>query len=362
MYIKYKDNGNEYLVDIMIEKNIIGIDSEKAKERVPKIVAFLIIIVQGYPVVAPKILTKSNFCTPSLMDGRDLLKDICPSWTSKNGIKPILEGILPFLSRVINAKGYKFYGTFHLGAIYNLKNFDNMIVGKFISCFIYSLYNQSHFIAILKKMIIFYLFFNSLFIKSLNTKADYELILTEDCFLLLEKLENGNGKIVFWSSLFAITDLQLNKCNKITSINFYDEESNFEFQLKLKVDNILLFRDSLVKKMRALKVKLESQKLIKGQKLVNKRLTEKEIKAMKINDIEKNTNDLKERISKGEITDYTVNTFTTLCGKAIEYYSMLGNDKYMQYVEMMKNVLNMEKVNKLTIDDEKEIKENAENP
>ena len=41
---------------------------------------------------------------------------------------------------------------------------------------------------------------------------------------------------------------------------------------------------------------------------------------------------------------------------------MLGNDKYMQYVEMMKNVLNMEKVNKLTIDDEKEIKENAENP
>ena len=41
---------------------------------------------------------------------------------------------------------------------------------------------------------------------------------------------------------------------------------------------------------------------------------------------------------------------------------MIGDDKYMQYVEMMKNVLNMEKVNKLTIDDEKEIKENAEKP
>ena len=85
------------------------------------------------------------------------------------------------------------------------------------------------------------------------------MILTEDCFLLLEKLENGDGKIVFWSTLFAITDLQLNKCKKITSINFYDEDNNSEFQLKLKVDNILLFRDSLVKKMRALKVKLESQ-------------------------------------------------------------------------------------------------------
>ena len=79
---------------------------------------------------------------------------------------------------------------------------------------------------------------------------------------------------------------------------------------------------------------------------------------MKINDIEKNTKDLKERIIKGEITDYTVNTFTTLCGKAIEHFSMIGNDKYMEYVDMMKNILQMEKVNKLTIDNENEIKEN----
>ncbi len=201
----------------------------------------------------------------------------------------------------------------------------------------------------------------TLFIKSLNTNANYVLILTEDCFLLLEKLDSGNGKIVFWSSLFAITDLQLNKLNKIVSINFYDEESNSEYQLKIKVDNILLFRDSLVKKMRSLKVKVESQKLIKGQQKL-KRLTEKEIKAMKINDIEKNVNELKDRIIKGEITDYTVNTFTTLCGKAIEHFSMIGNTKYEDYVKMMREVLQMEKVNKLTIDDEKEIKENANKP
>ena len=201
----------------------------------------------------------------------------------------------------------------------------------------------------------------SLFIKSLNINANYVLILTEDCFLLLEKLDSGNGKIVFWSSLFAITDLQLHKLNKIVSINFYDEESNSEYQLKIKVDNILLFRDSLVKKMRSLKVKVESQKLIKGQQKL-KRLTEKEIKAMKINDIEKNVNELKDRIIKGEITDYTVNTFTTLCGKAIEHFSMIGNTKYEDYVKMMREVLQMEKVNKLTIDDEKEIKENANKP
>ena len=124
----------------MIDKNLIGIDSEKAKERVPETVGFLIIIVQGYPTVPPKILTKSNFCTPSLMDGRDLLKDICPTWNSKSGLKPLLDGMLPFLGKVINAKGYKFYGTFHLGAIYNLKNFENMIVSKLINTNLYFRY------------------------------------------------------------------------------------------------------------------------------------------------------------------------------------------------------------------------------
>ena len=113
----------EYHIDIMVEKNIIGIDSEKAKERVPKIVVLLIVILPGYPNIPPQVLTKSNFCIPSLMDGRDLLKDICPSWNSKGGFKQILEGFLPFLKKVINAKGHKFYGMFHVGATYNLKNF-----------------------------------------------------------------------------------------------------------------------------------------------------------------------------------------------------------------------------------------------
>ena len=198
----------------------------------------------------------------------------------------------------------------------------------------------------------------NMLIKSLNTKLNYELILTEDCFLLFEKLDSGNGKIVFWSSLFSMTDLQLNKLKKITTINFYDDDTNSEFQIKLKVDNILLFRDSLVKKMRALKVKVSSQKLIKGQTL--NRLSEKEIRSMKINDIEKNAKELKERINKGEINDYTVNTFTTLCGKAIEHFSSIGNEKYMEYIEMMKNVLKLEGVDKLTKDNENEIKEFSE--
>ena len=196
------------------------------------------------------------------------------------------------------------------------------------------------------------------FIKSLNLKSNYVLILTEDSFLLFEKLDSGNGKIVFWSSLFAITDLQLNKSKKITTINFFDDEKNAEYQLKLRIDNILLFRDSLVKKMRSLKVKVNSQKLIKGQHL--NRLTEKEIRDMEIKDIEKNTKELKERIDKGEINDYTVNTFTRLCGRAIEIFSSNNDQHFTEYMDMMKTVLNLEGVDKLIKDNEKEIKENSE--
>ena len=196
------------------------------------------------------------------------------------------------------------------------------------------------------------------FIKSLNLKSNYVLILTEDSFLLFEKLDSGNGKIVFWSSLFAITDLQLNKSKKITTINFFDEENNAEYQLKLRIDNILLFRDSLVKKMRSLKVKVNSQKLIKGQHL--NRLTEKEIRNMEIKDIEKNTKELKERIDKGEINDYTVNTFTTLCGRAIEYFSSINDQHFTEYMNMMKAVLSLDGVDKFTKDNEKEINQNSE--
>ena len=150
--------------------------------------------------------------------------------------------------------------------------------------------------------------------------------------------------------------MQINKCNKITTINFYDEESSNEYQIKLKIDNILLFRDLIVKRMRKLKVKVESHKVIKGHPLV-RRLSEKEIKFMKINDIEKHIKELQEKINNGEINDYTVNTFSTLCGKAVEHFSKVGDKKYEQYMNMMKSVFKLEKVDKLTIDNEKESKE-----
>lgn len=104
----------------------------------------------------------------------------------------------------------------------------------------------------------------NLFFKRLRENAYYKLILTEEYFLLLVNLDNDIGKIVFWNSLLVITNLRLDIFKKVISINLYDQEIDSEYQIKLYVHNILLFRDSLVNKMRALKVKVESNKIIKG--------------------------------------------------------------------------------------------------
>jgi len=205
IYIKVKEYETAIYINLFIDKRILDIDISIEKSKIPNMIILLLILNGNYPLEIPKIISKSNFSQPTLMDGRDLLNEICPNWNPKSGLKPILEGFLPFLSKVINAKGYKFYGMFHLGATYNLKNFDNMIVVIF-DCTVEENENKNQFI------------------KSLSTKANYELILTEDCLLLLEIQEKCMGKIAFWSSLFAITYLQLNKLNKLISLYFYDEK------------------------------------------------------------------------------------------------------------------------------------------
>lgn len=137
---------------------------------------------------------------------------------------------------------------------------------------------------------------------------------------------------------------------KIASINFYNDENNMEKQLKLKIDNILFFREALVKRMATLKVKVEAKKLIKGQQQ-EKRLTNREINTMDINQIVQNINLLKAKIDNNEVNYYIVNTFTTLCGKAIEHYSAVNDDSHFIYLNLMKEALQREDVLKITNED-----------
>ena len=66
------------------------------------------------------------------MDGRDLFDEICPNWAENSKLEDIVKGLPTFLRKVVTAPGYKFYGTFHLGTVYDLKNFENMVVSKLL--------------------------------------------------------------------------------------------------------------------------------------------------------------------------------------------------------------------------------------
>ena len=65
------------------------------------------------------------------MDGRNLSKSIILKWTPQIYLIDIVKTIPIFIKKVLTAKVYEFYGDFTLNSIYNLKNFNNMLVNNF---------------------------------------------------------------------------------------------------------------------------------------------------------------------------------------------------------------------------------------
>ena len=62
------------------------------------------------------------------MDGRDLAPSIILKWTPELSILGIANTIPIFIKKVLLADDYQFYGTFYINAVYDMKNFDNMLV------------------------------------------------------------------------------------------------------------------------------------------------------------------------------------------------------------------------------------------
>ena len=89
--------------------------------------------------------------------------------------------------------------------------------------------------------------------------------------------------------------------------------------------------------MRNLSIQDQSKKLLKI----------KEIRKMKIEEVEKYINDFKNLIYIGEIDDYIVNTFVILCDKAIDDFFANQNNKYMDYAKLKKDLLEIKEVKNL---------------
>ena len=265
------------------------------------------------------------------MDGRNLANSIILKWTPEISLIDIANTIPIFIKKVLTSKVYEFYGEFCLNSVYNLKNYQNMLVNNF-PCHI----DNDVEISNLKKTHLFY-----------KDKSNFLLIISDDCLILFKQLEpegeiNYYGKIVFWALLFSINDLQINKDKKVVRINFYDNDRDTEV-LRLKISNILYFKETLIKKMSNLKIKTEINKLVKGNYIENK-ITLRDINNMDIEEIEDYIQIFKHKIENDIINYYIVDTFSLLSGKAIEHYSKIKSEKQITFLLQMKNVLKRENV------------------
>jgi len=335
IYSKVKEFELGYYIKIIIDKNKIEINlNENKYSNLPNTIVFLIIIDYSFPDNPPKILSKTNFCFPNLMDGRNLSSSIILKWEPSISLVSIANTIPIFIKQILLSTTYHFYGNFELGAVYDLKNFNNMLVNIF-NCKLLDDNNLNN---------------------KISNDNIYTIILSDDCFILFENFEYDPnfGKIIFWSTLFSITDIQINKEKKIIKINFYMDEKNIDKTLKLKIENILFFREIIVKLMSNLKIKIESFKLTKGQQR-EKRISIKDINKMNIEQIQDNIKYLLQKINHNEINFYVVNTFSILCGKAIEYFSINDNEenkkKSKEFLIKMKEILSRKDIQLIMKDD-----------
>ena len=267
------------------------------------------------------------------MDGRDLSPSIILKWTPELSLLGIANTIPIFIKNVLLASDYQFYGTFYINTVYDMKNFDNMLVSNF-PCKIDNNVNNTD-----KNISLFY-----------GDKGDFSLIISDDVFLLFKNFENEKkelkfGKIVFWSSIFAINDMQINKERKAVRINFFSNDKREE-RLRLIIENVLFFKETLLKKMKNLKCEVETQKLIKGKYIENK-IGMKDINNMSLEQIEEGVKFFQKKIQNNEINFYVVDTFNFLSSKCIEYYSKVDAKKQLEYVMQLKDILQNPKVQEI---------------
>ena len=279
------------------------------------------------------------------MDGRDLSPSIILKWTPELSILGIANTIPIFIKNVLLADDYQFYGTFYLNTVYDMKNFDNMLVSNF-PCKIDNDSKNSD-----KNNCLFY-----------GDVSDFTLIVSDDAFVLFKNFENEKkelkfGKIVFWSTIFAINDMQINKERKAVRINFFSNDKKEE-RLRLIIENALFFKETILKKMKNLKCEVETQKLIKGKYVENK-IGMKDINNMSLEQIEEGIQFFQKKIESNEINFYIVDTYNFLSSKCIEYYSKVDAKKQLEYVMQLKEVLQKPKVQEILTKNKNKNKESG---
>lgn len=152
--------------------------------------------------------------------------------------------------------------------------------------------------------------------------------------------------MIFWAFLFSIIEIQINKREKILIIKFFNDSKNIEKEIKIKIDNILFFKEALFKRINKLKIKSETQNIIKG-KPIEKKFIDKDINNMPIDELVLYFQKFDKILKNNIISFYNVTTFFNITKKIVEYYSARNDPNHVFYLNEMKNILKNEEVKQI---------------
>ena len=219
-----------------------------------------------------------------------------------------------FCANVIKEKKNKFLGTFHIGYVYNMENFDKKSIG-FFKCTIDKDDN-----------------------KILNKSSEYTVLLSDDAFVLLEFLdkENKKAKVAFWCNIYSITDIKIKKKNKIVSLNCFKENCiGYNISLFMEINILVSFRDKIIEKIGRNNINFSNIKQNKGNII-----TMDKISKMTITEIGSKINEFQKLTEENNPDDYIIKSYILLLEKAVDEYEYIGDQrKHKEYKKILKNAI-----------------------
>ena len=115
---------------------------------------------------------------------------------------------------------------------------------------------------------------------------------------------------------------------------FFNDSKNKEKEIRIKIENILFFKEALMKRISKLKIISESHKIPQGQKL-EKYFSDKDINNMLIDELILNFDYFHKLLKDNQISFYNVNTFFNITKKIVEYYSARNDENHLFFLRLL---------------------------
>ena len=276
-----EENNEYYVLELLFPEEI----TQKNME-----IKFLLMVNKEHPHKEPQLYCITVFCHPHLCDGRNLLKNVinCEWEKTKIPLETIVNKIPRFIIK------------------YNEYKYDESIVGNYVL-------GQYYKITFLKSLpIYFYLISN-----------ENKILTISDISLCEYEIDNNMGycKLSFFIDIKYITEVKSKKNKNIIIIKYKNPLNNKKTQIEINTsdyETIKAILDGKIKIYQKKSGKLPDIDINKVEKEIEEK--EKEIKGNNIN-IEKSL------------------YLMSLYQKAVEYYSAVNNQKFIDITHKIHQLL-----------------------